>query len=124
VCSHIVPHERSMDLAYNALIAIQSSAFLMTLFRKSIIAWYHHAIVYTLAIAISASYIYAQFPHMWFLAGVATVAVLRVGARINKYVLYSGFSIWVYVYRANGGSLDKSLEVMSRVPHYLTNFSF
>ena len=37
IASHILPNARLGDLAYNAIIAIQSSAFMMTLYRKRII---------------------------------------------------------------------------------------
>lgn len=35
-------------LGFNTLIAIQSSAFLMTLYRKNIIKYYHHFFWYAL----------------------------------------------------------------------------
>jgi len=53
LASIIVPTERHADLAYNTLIAIQSSAFLMTLFRKGLIRDYTHGFWYTLALIIS-----------------------------------------------------------------------
>jgi hypothetical protein len=51
--SHLIPNKRLADLGYNTLIAIQSSAFLMTLFRKGLIRWYTHAFWYTLALIMS-----------------------------------------------------------------------
>ena len=47
IASHLVVNERSADLGYNALIAIQSSAFLMTLYRKKIITGKTHMLVYS-----------------------------------------------------------------------------
>ena len=41
------------NLAFNALIAIQSSAFLMTLNRKGLINWYTHAFWYSLSLVLS-----------------------------------------------------------------------
>jgi hypothetical protein len=35
--AHLLPNDRGADLGYNSLIAIQSSAFLMTLVRKGLI---------------------------------------------------------------------------------------
>eukprot|EP00462_Mataza_sp_D1_P002754 CAMPEP_0175103020 /NCGR_PEP_ID=MMETSP0086_2-20121207/8812_1 /TAXON_ID=136419 /ORGANISM="Unknown Unknown, Strain D1" /LENGTH=219 /DNA_ID=CAMNT_0016377999 /DNA_START=44 /DNA_END=700 /DNA_ORIENTATION=+ len=37
--SHLLPNPRLADLGFNTLVAIQSSAFLMTLFRKGLIEW-------------------------------------------------------------------------------------
>ena len=56
LASHLVC-TNSLDIAYNAFIAVQSSAFCMTLHRKGFITHYTHAIVYTVCIAISGVFI-------------------------------------------------------------------
>ena len=53
IASNMMPTERLCDIAYNPFIGIQSSAFLMTLFRKSVVRWYSHAFWYTLALFFS-----------------------------------------------------------------------
>ena len=69
--SHIAPNEERMaDLAFNGLVAIQSSAFLMTLYRKALIEWYHHAIVYSACLLLSLAYMLQSFPLVWFWAGI------------------------------------------------------
>ena len=45
VASHILPNARLADLAYNAIIAIASSAFMMTLYRKRIIRGMSHMVM-------------------------------------------------------------------------------
>jgi len=47
VASHILPNARLADLAYNAIIAIASSAFMMTLYRKRIIRGMSHMVMYS-----------------------------------------------------------------------------
>ena len=61
IASHLVGTNQ-VDLAYNAFIAVQSSAFCMTLHRKGIITHYTHAKVYLVCIAISAAFIVQSLP--------------------------------------------------------------
>jgi hypothetical protein len=87
----LVPSARLADLGYNVLIAIQSSAFLMTLFRKGLIRWWTHAFWYTLALAMSHCVMIAVLPAGWFYAKVAFMFNLRVNFGLNKYLIWTIF---------------------------------
>jgi len=88
--SHLLPSDKIADLGYNTLIAVQSSAFLMTLKRKGLINWPTYAIFYGLALVLSITY-------MWWVKGTLFIFVvgipfaLRVKFNANKYVLWSLF---------------------------------
>ena len=56
LASHLVGRD-GMQLGYNAFIAVQSSAFCMTLHRKGLITWKGHALTYLVCIALSGAYI-------------------------------------------------------------------
>ncbi len=56
LASHLVGIN-SMDLAYNAFIAVQLPAFYMTLHRKGLIGWESHAIACLVCLAFSGAYI-------------------------------------------------------------------
>eukprot|EP00040_Diaphanoeca_grandis_P038863 m.257555 g.257555 ORF g.257555 m.257555 type:complete len:460 (-) comp35410_c0_seq1:130-1509(-) len=89
--SHLLPHARSMDLGYNTLGAIQSSAFLMTLFRKGLIRHWSHGFWYTLALVLSFNVIHALHGGVWFWTRIVTCALLRIKRRWNKYVIWTLF---------------------------------
>jgi hypothetical protein len=93
--SHLVPSEHSADLGFNTLIAIQSSAFLMTLYRKGLITNYTHGIWYTGCLLTSAFHILRAFPGYWFPAKILIVFMLRITLRdrVSKYVLWAGFCL-------------------------------
>lgn len=93
LASHLLPNARSSDLAFNALIAIQSSAFMMTLYRKSLVTQVTHGIVYSTCLLVSAGYILSQFSMPAFVLGVAAAFLLRCTFRLDKYALWAGFSI-------------------------------
>jgi len=57
IASHILPNDDLAGMAYNALIAIQSSAFMMTLYRKRIIRGKTHMVVYASCLILSAFHI-------------------------------------------------------------------
>lgn len=93
--SHLLPNARLADLGYNALIAIQSSAFLMTLFRKGLIRYYTHAVFYTGALFISLYYMIATMESIFWFKLVAVFG-MRVKLRMDKYLIwfiYSMFSL-------------------------------
>ena len=95
VGSHLLPHARTMDLGYNSLIAIQSSAFLMTLCRKNIITFRTHGLVYSICLFLSAGYILRTFvpTHgVAFVLAAFAVFQTRVALRANKYVLWATFA--------------------------------
>jgi len=92
LASHLVGHN-SMDLAYNAFIGVQSSAFCMTLHRKGIITWKGHATVYIACISLSALFI-VQSLEWWQTALALACGVLRFQG-VEKYPLWLGY--WAIV---------------------------
>lgn len=56
--SHILPNNHLPDLAWNAIIAIASSAFMMTLYRKRIIRGMTHVVVYSGCLLLSMFHIF------------------------------------------------------------------
>ena len=92
--SHIVPHDRMCDLAFNALIAIQSSAFLMTLYRKGLIRWYTHAFFYSAALLISTFHILRLCDTQFFFAKVLLAFGIRIAfPKVSKYVIWVVFAL-------------------------------
>lgn len=89
--SHLVPHERTSDLAFNTLIAIQSSAFMMTLYRKALVSEFTHGFVYSSCLLLSGSYILLQLWSVEFVVGIALAFYLRCTWRMDKYALWTGF---------------------------------
>ena len=77
-----------MDLGYNNLIAIQSSAFLMTLVRKGLVRWYTHAFWYSVALILSWMYMYQCFPLIYW-AKFVFCYQLRCTFRMNKYLMWA-----------------------------------
>jgi len=93
LASHLIPHSRGMDLAYNTLIAIQSSAFGMTLNRKGLIHYTTHAIVYGTCLLISGSYILWTMRSWGFLIAVLAAWYARTQLRVSKYVIWSTYAL-------------------------------
>ena len=91
--SHLVPHTRLGDLGYNALVAIQSSAFLMTLFRKNLIRYYTHGLVYTACLVLSLNFIKVAHPEFLFWGKVCAAFLVRTQLRMNKYVIWTIFMV-------------------------------
>ena len=95
--SHIILDKYLCDLGYNSLIAIQSSAFLMTLKRKSIIRWKSHAFWYSFALFLSYCVMYLEKGYVFFIQ-MAVVFFMRVNFNINKYALWGLYaSIYYYL---------------------------
>ena len=95
IASHILPNDRLGDLGFNALIAIQSSAFLMTLFRKRIIRSKTHMVVYGFCLVLSTFHILRLVPTV-SVVGALIVFILRINLPSpfnSKYLLWSGFVI-------------------------------
>jgi hypothetical protein len=61
IASHVIPSDHLGDMGFNTLIAIQSSAFFMTLYRKALVAYYTHAAVYSFCLILS---LYAMTTHV------------------------------------------------------------
>mmetsp|Transcript_6156 Transcript_6156/g.20105 ORF Transcript_6156/g.20105 Transcript_6156/m.20105 type:complete len:283 (-) Transcript_6156:28-876(-) len=89
--SNLAPSAYTPALAFNTIIAIQSSSFLMTLCRKSIIDWYTHAALYTACLLLSLARMAAVFNPLFF-ATVAFLFALRVVLRLDKYLIWTVFS--------------------------------
>ena len=94
LCSHLIPDENIMDFGYNALIAIQSSAFLMTLCRKNIITFQTHAVVYSLCVTISSFYIFFKKESFYFTGCVFLLFILRTRMNVNKYFLWLCYTLF------------------------------
>jgi hypothetical protein len=92
--AHLTPHPRLADLGYNSLIAIQSSAFLMTLVRKGLVQTHTHGLVYSLCLALSTYHI-LRLHNASFVIGVLVVYTTRLslGPRVSKFLLWTGFAI-------------------------------
>ena len=83
-------------MGWNSLIAIQSSAFLMTLFRKGLIRWKSHAFWYGLCLVVSYLYIFKTMPlSIW--PETAVVFALRVYLGMNKYLHWALYVIYKIV---------------------------
>lgn len=90
VASHILPNERLADLAYNAIIAIASSAFMMTLYRKRIIRGSTHMVMYSLCLVLSAFHIVRLIG-----LGTSALALCAFLVRVNLPRQYSNkYVIW------------------------------
>jgi cytochrome b involved in lipid metabolism len=104
--SHLIVDDMLCDLGWNTLIAIQSSAFLMTLKRKSLIRARTHLFWYTLALVISMIYI-LQIKGIAFVAAIGGLFYLKVKFNLNKYLMWAAFTIGYYLLmdrlRASGG---------------------
>jgi len=93
LASHLQPHARLSDLGFNTLIAIQSSAFLMTLYRKGVITEETHGLWYTACLFISMFHIFRYNANFFFFGKLACCFVLRTKFKVNKYVLWLGFAV-------------------------------
>jgi hypothetical protein len=94
LASYLQPHARLSDLGFNALIAIQSSAFLMTLYRKSLISERTHALVYTACLVISMFHIFRNCSgDAFFFAKLSAAYLARTNFRLNKYFLWVCFVV-------------------------------
>lgn len=93
--SHLSVDTNTMDFGFNALIAIQSSAFLMTLCRKNIISFQTHAIVYSSCVFMSMFFIFFKKNSLCFAACMLVLFLLRTRLRINKYCLWVCFVLFM-----------------------------
>lgn len=93
--SHLIPHARLADAGFNTVVAIQSSAFLMTLFRKGLIKNYSHAGWYSFCLVLSIFHIF-RFNgfSLWFPFKIMAAFLLRTQGRINKYYLWVSFALF------------------------------
>lgn len=90
IASHLVLNERSADLGFNTLVAIQSSAFLMTLYKKKITTGKTHMLVYSGCLLLSSFHI-LRLVNMYTVFLVLCAFLVRINTRISKYLIWSGF---------------------------------
>lgn len=101
LASHLAAtDDTALDLAFNSFIAVQSSAFCMTLHRKGLITWKGHAATYLVCIILSATYIVQMLP----LYQVLLALVFGYGRMqgLNKYplwLLYWSITAYIYQYK-------------------------
>jgi hypothetical protein len=95
--SFVTWNDRLGDLGFNTLIAIQSSAFLMTLKRKSLIRWYSHAFWYSLCLALSYYVMWSINGSLFFLYP-AILFFFRVKFGLSKYLLWPLYVIILYYF--------------------------
>ena len=91
--SHLIPSDNLQSLGFNTLIAIQSSAFLMTLYRKSVISYFSHGMWYSFCLVISFFHIMRLCGSPMTYMKLSLVYALRTKMRVNKYILWIGFAI-------------------------------
>jgi len=117
VASHIIWNDRMGDLGFNTLVAIQSSAFLMTLKRKGFIRWYTHALWYSVALACSFYYMWVALGTSFFVYSAAAF-FFRVVFGTNKYILWTGYAFLIY------STIDNNLQlpIIMNIP-MITSFS-
>ena len=92
IASHIVYNKYTPDLAYNTYIAIQSSAFMMTLYRKKIVTGKGHLLVYLFCLFVSTYHIIRLLDYYIILLTIVTF-MIRINTRLNKYFLWSCFMV-------------------------------
>jgi len=114
IASHIIPAKDEKvlaELGYNAIIAIASSAFMMTLYRKRIIRALAHMFIYSFCLAVSTFHICRHIGwHATFLT--ACAFALRINlprAWGNKYVIWTLFML-AFSYQNELGISEAHLE--------------
>jgi len=110
LASHLSPSARVGDMAYNSIIAIQSSAFMMTLYRKRIIRGRTHMVVYSACLVLSAWHIIHVLPWIRTLLCVTTFGLRlniprEYSSAADKYMLWTGF-LCLNAYLASEGLLQ------------------
>eukprot|EP01129_Flabellula_baltica_P003184 TRINITY_DN129_c1_g1_i1.p1 TRINITY_DN129_c1_g1~~TRINITY_DN129_c1_g1_i1.p1 ORF type:complete len:302 (-),score=35.77 TRINITY_DN129_c1_g1_i1:61-966(-) len=93
VAAHITPSVSIASMGWNAIIAIQSSAFLMTLYRKGLIEYYTHGIVYSLCLLLSMFHMWQVFPEPLFWFRVLVAFVMRTKFGFSKYFCWAIFAV-------------------------------
>jgi hypothetical protein len=112
--SMMTPSPRMMDLAYNTIIAIQSSAFMMTLNRKGICTWKTHFKVYSTCLFLSAAYMITamwqdfgpRYATTWSLLASLTFFLRTRG--LSKYLVWALFGLAVAYLTGGAAALEAS----------------
>ncbi len=84
--------DRLADVGFNAIIAIQSSAFLMTLKRKNLIRWPAYTFWYSGALLLSMGFV-LQHLGLAFLAAILLVFSVRARFHLDKYLVWSVYTL-------------------------------
>jgi len=95
IAAHLVLDDNLCDLGWNAMGAIQSSAFLMTLKRKGLIRWQSHAFWYGLALVLSLYYMYIA-KGFYFFVWAAAAFTARLNLTVSKYMIWLWFAVLWY----------------------------
>lgn len=102
--SMLVPSRRAADLAFNAVIAIQSSAFMMTLYKKRVVRGRMHMAVYSFCLVLSAFH-FVRVIGAAQTALIAATFALRVSlppALSSKYLLWLAYVLASHYGRGAG----------------------
>ena len=112
--SHIIPNSRLADMAFNAIIAIQSSAFMMTLYRKRIIRGTTHLIVYASCLIVSAFHIVKT---IGFTNTLGVVVTFLVRTKIPREIS-SKYAVWfLFLIGLNREYFSRLVEIIT--PHFM-----
>jgi hypothetical protein len=88
---HLGPH--LMELGFNTHIAIQSSAFMMTLRRKGIIRAKTHGVIYTFCLALSIYNMCLVYNPTYFIGTVMIAFIMRCKYGLNKYYIWLAYGL-------------------------------
>jgi len=116
--SFLLPNERMGDMAFNANIAIQSSAFMMTLYRKRIIRGRTHMAVYSFCLLLSGFH-YIRLIGVAATVLIAAAFLVRINISISKqwdkYIVWTGFVLVATAFPPS------ELAVFGRTDSWLTS---
>lgn len=101
-------------MAFNAIIAIQSSAFMMTLYRKRIIRGTTHMIIYASCLIVSAFHIIKV---IGFTNTLAVIVTFLVRTKIPREIS-SKYAIWfLFLVGLNREYFSRLINIIN--PHFL-----
>lgn len=112
--SHIIPNGRLADMAFNAIIAIQSSAFMMTLYRKRIIRGTTHMIIYASCLVISAFHIVKV---IGLTNTLAVIVTFLVRTKIPRSISSKYFIWFLFLVGLNREYFTRVVNIIS--PHFM-----
>jgi hypothetical protein len=90
IASHLLVSSNLGSMGFNTLVAIQSSAFLMTLRRKNLVVWQTHMFWYSLALFVSMGFIWQVHGPLFYVA-CAICFFVRCQFNVSKYAIWSTF---------------------------------
>jgi hypothetical protein len=95
LASLLIVDKNLPDLGYNIFIAVQSSAFLMTLKRKQLVHWWSYIFWYGGSLLLSSYFIYFTKGYFFFV-NVLFVFLLRTQYNMNKYIIWALYTLLAY----------------------------